>query len=412
MASQLADELKSGQSTRQEGLAESLIRVNALDYRLPSNMSVVVSRNLKRSYANLDSYQQNGKAIITWNTGTDYVDGINSYLTFKVKTVGAGSTATFASGSAINFIENITITSRSGVEVEREEGVNMLRRDIDRYSCSQDWLDHFGSVMGYGNQTISETESQFCIPLNRICGLCNTRKLIPSQLAGGLRWEIQLASVEQALQSLATVPTNYEITDLTMVLDTYQLADSIQKKLNQISAQSGLEFFYETHDRTKGSISSSSKASIVVRKAVSRALSAVAKTVLTDDAEKIAKDSFASETNDVSSFQWRLGSLYFPNQPLRTKEEMYYYAQYAFDKVKHCSKQNSVSLTDFTGTEGLTAVTLERSNVLGLSGLPLNNSRSLQLDIDYGDPQDRDIHVYIKYLKLARVFINNVVVKE
>jgi hypothetical protein len=70
--SALASEIQNiPQQTSQaspDGIADSLIRVNGLTYRMPSNMSVVVSRNMKRSYANLDSYNQGGKVIITWNS--------------------------------------------------------------------------------------------------------------------------------------------------------------------------------------------------------------------------------------------------------------------------------------------------------------------------------------------------------
>jgi hypothetical protein len=57
-------------------------------------------------------------------------------------------------------------------------------------------------------------------------------------------------------------------------------------------------------------------------------------------------------------------------------------------------------------------VTLERSSVLSLSGLPVNNSRSLQVELDYSGTANRDMDVYMHYLQLARVFPTNVLVKE
>jgi hypothetical protein len=55
---------------------------------------------------------------------------------------------------------------------------------------------------------------------------------------------------------------------------------------------------------------------------------------------------------------------------------------------------------------------LERSSILSLSGLPVNNSRTLQLELDYDTSQSRDQDVFLNYLQLARVFPNNVLVKE
>lgn len=404
-----------------DGLADSLIRVNGLSYRMPSNMSVVVSRNMKRSFANLDSYKEGGKVIITWNSGSEYVHGMNSYLTFDVAISGpAGATGTLESGSAINFIDSVTVNSLQGTEVDRVEGVNIYRRDVDRYTYSQDYINNIGSVMGYGstepggtsNVIITTTPQRFCIPLSKICGLCNTSVLLPSMLAGGLRFEIKLATLESALKQGATVPTGYALTNVNMQLDSYQLADSIQKRLMQESAATGLEFFYETYDRTRHNIAASTKANITVRKAVSRALSAHAKTRLTASTNVLTEDSMASEDYKVASMFWRLGSLNFPNSRLTDKTEQYYYAQYAFGKLQHPHKSNSISLKDFKGKEGITAVTLERSSVLSLSGLPVNNSRTLQLELDYDDPQNRDIDVFMNYLQLARVFPNNILVKE
>jgi hypothetical protein len=426
----LANQIEGGSGqvsqTQPDGLADSLIRVNGLSYRMPSNMSVVVSRNMKRSFANLDSYKSGGKIIITWNSGSEYVNGMNSYLTFDAAVVGAaGATASLESGSATNFIESVTVNSIQGTEVDRTEGVGIYRRDIDRYTYSQDYLNNIGSVMGYattesGVTNLSNTvkdEAQpvtrYCIPLSKICGLCNTSVLIPSMLSGGLRFEIKLASFGAALKVGATVPTDYKLTNVSMQLDSFQLADSIQKRLMQESAASGLEFFYETWDRTRHNISASTKANITVRKAVSRALSAHAKTRLTANTNLSSVDSMASEAvNAVSKMSWRLGSLNFPNAPLESQTEQYYYAQYAFGKLEHPHKSNSISLTDFTGNEGLVAVTLERSSVLSLSGLPVNNSRTLQLELDYSTPATRDIDVFLNYLQLARVFPNNVLVKE
>jgi hypothetical protein len=424
--SSLANEVEgaSGQVTQAQpdGLAQSLIFANGLNYRMPSNMSVTVSRTMKRSYANLDAYNQNGKIIITWNSGSEYVNGMNSYLTFDAAVLGpAGATATFESGSACNLIDNVTINSIQGTEIDRVEGVNAYRRDMDRYEYSQDYINNIGSIMGYKSTEVGATNDhnqltltskRYCIPLSKICGACNTAVLLPSMLAGGLRFEIKLASLGAALKQGAVIPTDYRLTNVNMHLDSFQLADGIQKRLMQEAASTGLEFFYETYDRTRHNVSASDKANITVRKSVSRALSAFVKTRITENTDKLTEDSMASEPNAVKGFFWRLGALNFPNSKLNSLEEQYYYAQYAMKKLEHPHKNNSISFQDFQGDEGIVAVTLERSSVLSLSGLPVNNSRSLQVELDYSGTANRDMDVYMHYLQLARVFPTNVLVKE
>lgn len=419
----LAEQIQQEQkSVSPDGLADSLVRVNGLSYRMPSNMSVVVSRNMKRSFANLDSYGPDGKIIITWNSGSEYVNGMNSYLTFDAATTTATSAGELMSGSAVNFIESVTINSIQGTEVDRTEGVNIYRRDKDRYELSQDWINNAGSVMGYKStesgvtntlNTVTTTPQRYCIPLSKICGLCNTSVLIPSMLSGGLRFEIKLAPLGTVFKGGGLInPASYTLTNVNMMLDSYQLADSIQKRLMQESAATGLEFFYETWDRTRHNINASNKANITVRKAVSRALGAHCKTRLTANTALLGVDSMASETNEVASMFWRLGSLNFPNSRLTSKVEQYYYSLYSMGKFLHPHQSNSISYTDFIADEGLVAVTLERSSILSLSGLPVNNSRTLQLELDYDTSQSRDQDVFLNYLQLARVFPNNVLVKE
>ncbi len=409
-----------------DGLAQSLVNVNQLGYRMPANMSVVVNRTMSRSYANLDTYSPGGKIIVTFNTGSTYVWGRTSYLTFDVAATGTTPVADLGSGSAINFIDSVTVYSQSGTEVDRTEGVNLHARNHDRYTFAQDWVNNFGSVIGYGSTEktdlgttdpvqITAVKKRFCIPLSHLAGVFGGSVLLPSVVAGGLRLEIKLAPSAVALKTVSGTINGYSITNASCQLDTFQLADSIQKRLMMEAASTGLEFYYETWDRTRHNINSSNKANITIRKSVARALSAFAVTRLTpaNSTAELARDSMASEDgSSISGMFWRLGSLTFPQQKLENTPEIYYYAQRAFQKVESPYKMNSISLDDFEGSEAIAAVTLERSNVLELSGLPVNNSRSLQLELDYGSAADRDIDVYMHYVQLARCFVNNVLVKE
>ena len=79
-------------------------------------------------------------------------------------------------------------------------------------------------------------------------------------------------------------------------------------------------------------------------------------------------------------------------------------------------------------------VTLERSNIFQLAGIPVNNSRVLTLHANLaantgegdgleatavigsattlGTGSSRTIDIYLKYVKLARVWLNNVEVEQ
>jgi len=450
---------------------------NSLDYRMPPNLSVVVKRQLVRHFFDKNTYLAGQNMVCILNGGDMYVDPKNSYITFKVRTTGT-TTATFGSGSAINCINRITLTSESGTEVERVEGVNNLARELDRWGCSNDWVNSQGGVIGYKsnaptNATWTTTaaiagagsvvyeddraesklfneavkiplhaqrndplidganERQYVIPLNRVAGLFTTDKLLPGMgLMSGMRVEITLEDKKVALKWVDAqgAPANpgdetYVITDLSIVLDSYQLNDAILRELSQQSASNSLEVVFQSYDRTPAALNSAATTlNVDAKRAVSRANWALAKTRIGDHVNGGANygfDSFKAEPLDnnglPSKYQYNLAGLYFPNQPLTTEYEYYENALYAFGKAAKCHKPSSVDLEQFDKGHALMCATLERSTALGLSGLPRSSSRILRLEAIYKGPQaagGRVVDLHIGYVQMLRVFLDRVVVKE
>lgn len=323
-------------------------------------------------------------------------------------------------------------------------------------------------------------------------------------------------SASQTASSPTTI-TTYTIEKPKMVLKSVQLTDATQRALNELSATNGLEIVYTDYERTEQNFASSSTMQVEVRKACSRALQAYARVRVTktgdlgmryekhlDDgpdstywqkyggpavaatADKATSDvytparfdSFASEPlSQVSSYQWQLGSLYFPQQPLKDKnavavaKEGYMHSLMALNKFGPNRPRPAVPLANFSdvndqaigyaGANGghdvgthitskriiLERVTkarknahqlyepcvpqgepgsflsygqtwivgLERSSMFELAGVPINNSRVLSLRMEHderGAKVDRTLDVYLKYVKLARVFLNNVEVEQ
>ena len=82
----------------------------------------------------------------------------------------------------------------------------------------------------------------------------------------------------------------------------------------------------------------------------------------------------------------------------------------------HVGLGEAASLYDY-GTyangHGMIATTLERSDLFNLSGVPINNSRVLAIRATFNDDQTpRTCTTYLKYVRLARVFMNNVEVEQ
>ena len=124
-----------------------LVSLNQLDYVLQPDLSVAVSRNMKRHFFQRTKYSPGTDAICILNSGADYIDPQHSYLAFDVEC--KGKAISLGSGSGLNFIERVILTTRSGDELERVADVNKLSGLINAYTRSSEWKRTTGSMMGY-----------------------------------------------------------------------------------------------------------------------------------------------------------------------------------------------------------------------------------------------------------------------
>lgn len=530
---EMADAGPQGDDAKRQGL----LSLNDLTYLLEPDLSVATNVTHKNHFFQGTEYTQNQRAVCIINSGADYIDTRSSYLKFKVEltapAVDAGVRVYFGKqGSAVNFIKNITISSRSGDELCRITDVNRLQNMLSAYRYDSEWVDTVGQNMGYdGWITTAKTVLQpsghqqtYAIPLYCLTDFFGYGRLMPSMLMSGLRIEIEFEDIAQvgtvtnvrltdatindgrfgtprstvttAAQAIATTGyegdasklTGYKILDPVLTLKSVQLTDATQRALNELSATNGLELVYTDFERTETVYPApTNKAHVEIRKACSRALSAIARVrvdkshlIEGDGSSTLALsykdshvDSFASEPEStITEYQWQLGSLYFPQQPIKgtpdeVSSEGYFHTIDAFGKLSatekhpHCKYGNGASVGSvqrqqqttefinwplinseqyhridgawgsgnhhnllydpvpphhFPGTfrsYGQTwAVSLERSSMFELAGVPINNSRVLALRMQFADSKKRTIDVYLKYVKLARLFLNNVEVEQ
>ncbi len=548
----------SGDLSKRQGL----ITVNDLVYVLEPDLSVATNKTHKIQYFQQSSYSSGQNAICILNSGADYIDTRRSWLQFDVNAVGAtlGTTNLYlgANGSACNFINQVTISTRSGDVLCQLFDFNLMQNILLPLTYDKQWFDTVGQTMMYGggistaNVTVNtETRNRMCIPMYILAPLFGYGRLMPAMLMSGLRIEIQFANSTQAFQRLntgsynvgmplavMTVPpihdagtginaaiasvanlntnlpvystvaeggcTSYTINDAQFVLSSVQLSDSIQRSLNELSATNGLEIVYPDYERTQGAVGSDGSANIEIRKSCSRALKAFARVrfnnyTATGIGPEENVDSFRAERKfPVFEYQWQLGSLYFPQQAVRSKSNTeagcneiaptaYNMLLESFDayhggksvalpyhKVRENQSQvvggvkkglpagayvvqNSILNNDkyhigeFVPENALSdgesgsfkfdahsiGVTLERSTMFNLAGVPVNNSRVLAFHarlkestaettpvaIANGIKPDgaaiaaginvvRRIDIFLKYVKLCRVFLNNVEVEQ
>ena len=430
--------------------AKGDLLVNNLIYKQPKALSLAKTRTHVKQFFQRSDYLSapNKTAIIDWNTGASYVDVGNSYLGLTVIVQSdVQSNYGFGDGSAMNLISRITIRSRSGTELERLEGANLWSKVDMQYSLPKNFRETMGSAMGMDDITnrysylTSKTDGlpvetyavQLLIPLKQLCPFFRPLKgqLLPPQLASGLHIEIVFENTNTAICVPTDFPgtiTDYDVKDIHFMLDTVELSDETQKALNMESADNGLEWVTpRVYTAITSLPSGQTQTSVQVRKSCSQATMAYSVLQDTSDLNVVTQDSMNSK--DIGglrniNWQYRIGSLFFPQQPVVEKSvtanpgnfitaQSYFEALYAFDKPKHPYHECSVSSREFQfGGAAIFAMTASKNDDLFLSGLPINNSRVLEFNLNWEDevPTDKRLTTFLEYIQVVKCFVDNTAV--
>jgi hypothetical protein len=400
------------------------LMVNNLVYKQPAALSLAVNRTYKKMFFQRSAYtgDKSTTMICDWNTGTSYVNCDNSYLSFKVALTGTTPTASFGSGSAMNVINEVRIQSRSGTELERLQNANLWSKFDSLYTKPKGNLETVGSIQGFGatldpvvdGANLGATFKRFVLPLYVVSPFFRPMKkqLLPPQLASGLHFEFVLEDFRTALLGITGTTTGYNIEGLYFNLDCVDMTDDVQRTINMESAQDGLEYTYERIFTSISQLPSSQLSiSMQLRKAVSQACFATTLTVSQADRINIAKDPLCCVPFNYTSFQYRLGALYFPNQEVQDAVdgvEAYMIAQETYDKLKHPYSEGAMNLTNFKLKHGILAASFEKDTNLNVSGLPINNSRICELNATYeAVVEPLEVVTFLQYCVVSRSYIDN-----
>lgn len=413
---------------------EGILDFNSLQYEVYPDLSVVVDRTYKDSFFQKNEFKSGETAYCILNSGSDYIHARNSYLSFDV----TGSHPTSfpvpnwnSCDSAYNLISSIRITDRAGNEIEYVIDADIIAAIRLKTETEPDYLETIGaSLFGYNAGASPITDSaatRFVIPLRWISGLFDYDQLLPAQLCSGLRIQIVFNSVAKMARWGTDPGTTTEVTmsNCRIVLDSHKLTDSVTRQLNLRSANDGLEIQFRTWF-TQQFTPSSSTVSLENRRAVSRAFCAWLhhQDVGSGDSHENHWDVSSVTTGawNFTEWQWRAGNLYFPQQPVKgtaaeSKVETMQRLYSKTGKLDTPVRTGGVLPANYSTSYGndsfaLIPVDLERSTVLDVSGLPLNNSRVLAFNGTFGSSTSRRCRVLMQYLKIARVFMDNTELEE
>lgn len=418
------------------GLAESLLQVNQLSYRLPPQISIASKCTHVINYPQQSSYNQGQTMIFDCQTGSQFVDPAASYLRFVVKP--SDSLHGFGSGSSANIFSRIVVRTASGKELSRVEDARLIIKMLEVYNYSNDWKNTVGVAQGYSKVTgdattycdaVPSTGKVFVLPIQCLMPCMNPHgaKLVPPNIMSGLRIEMALASPNNAFcsvsQSAPLTLASYTVEQSEMHLKVHELADAFQRKIQEMS-QNGLNYLYKEHFHNIVSPGANSNINFDVKKACSKALTA--RILVRPSVIAPGRDTLASAVYNFTKIQTHIGSDYFPNQPLQVDgtpsldniNESYYYSLYAQDKLEQWSP-SSVSPAQFLGVtdyldynNGVICFNYNKSNVSDLAGYTTSNSRALLVDLQQSSAVDIRLDVYLTFLRLCKAYLSNAIVLD
>lgn len=391
--------------------------------------------------------------VIESQTGSSFIDGMTSYLRFKVIFTGAtvpGSQplADFGIGSALNLFDTITIRSKTGEEISRLEGASLAQTYIQYYENPNDSFNTILQAQGYpsgvttiGNGGLGTSTSMtqsaggvassgwiFVIPAYILSPFFKQHKLLPPQVMSGLRMEFRFASVASALTSVPGIvgsPDGFLVSQIELRMDAYTIADQFARRINEMAASQGLSLIHEELYRTINS-STASTFDFDVKRAVSRALQVYTISRIAANVDLITADSVLAEPFLVSQYQHHVGSTYWPNSKMVVEassqyavNESYYYNLSTWQMLESDMAPNVSPVTYFTKTTSNAGSLCTTGAFLGKNtdehlsgGIILNNSRALIAQIVFSTSVSRRLDTYLRHLRAVTCFTSNIQVRD
>ena len=399
---------------------DALLGVNSLGYAMPPSLSVATSRRDITNFPQVTSSPMGSVIIYTLNTGDGFLHGPSSYLkvTLQIGTSLAATTAFMDNIGAL--FSTVTVSSRSGVEICRvtEFPLYMSKYIRMKYSNAKfqrlSWPAVFDKSVVAGDNVANTVD--FIMPLEFIPCFAGDQ-LLPPQLVEGMRIRFDLTSITEAFRAVGGTVASCNVQS-QMSLNLTTLADAFTRRIAAVAAESGLVML---HNEVFSTIQNTAAGTLNfdIKKACSKALEFMV-VARADTYVAAAVNSQQSLPYPFTSMQLQLGSVYYPNQPLTqrgapsiyTSAEPYMYVQ------KGCSHNfdNYYRYEDFHSVTGNQCNASFAQNLRdssdSMSGVVLNNSRSLLVNGIYHSVVNRRVDAFLIHLRLTRIFQNNVVVRD
>lgn len=399
-----------------DSMADSVMNVNNLNYGMPPMPSVATGRTHISVFPQTVSASQGGNIIFNVSSGSQFINGPGSYLQISLTTVGGNNLTMMSSVSSL--FSNVIVTAQNGVELSRVNDLAMYMQK-GKYHMTHDKRVLLKDTEGlYKVLAAGAGTYKFILRLDALPIFKNSQ-LLPPQMMEGLRVQFGVNSIARAFKSAVAV-SSFTVTSV-LKLDAVTLGDAFLRRVNEISANQGLVLMHEEPFHSETS-SSTVNLNFNINKACSKAVEFCLLPRLSANVDSATVNSSSTEPYNFSSVQLQAGSQYYPIQPLtqtgnglNTSTEPFHYVLVNATNGKYNSSVHYDHFyQDFSGSTGCEAAFFQnlREGSSNMSGVLLNNSRSLLVNSTMGSAVGRLFTSYLSHVRLCRYFQNNSIVRD
>ena len=379
---------------------------NSVFYQATSDGTLVTRRTTKRHHATDDVYTcnpqpQSRQVEFKFDLGSEYIDGMESYLKFKllyntsVTTPAEPLPAKLSSGFT-DMIQDIILLDRNGRELERIENLYQIASMLATSTHTSDSLHNGSYVFPIDKRVpVSPATTTVIIPLHFLLGIFRTDTLVPPHILDKATMRIRLRSANLVFSPTTnSVPVIsnaegwiYSWTDPEIVFNSYNLDHRLHELITQEYNTTGLHFPFESHTHIGYDIPNTEfTESIQITQSFSRATKVLcAIDAQSDDSQSfqyinayfnnmsasVAADERAASAWVYGSLQCKINDVTWPDTPVTEFLEGYQLWLTAF----RAHRSNGISgqaKADFLDGERV-CIDLDRGTVGNKSGQIINN---------------------------------------
>lgn len=334
--------------------------LNGVFYTAQPDSNLVKYKTYKNHHALHASYTVAGNEQDSMefqlNLGQEYVNCENSYLKFTFKystTNGPVPVPASLSTGYIDLFDNILITDRHGITLERTENLHHIANVLATTKYTTDALE--STDIFTHSEVLSDQDIHVVIPLHFLaCGLFNSDNLLPPHLLDGAHIRLGLRapnltlsnSVQGGLDADMKEQYTYTISDPLIVCQSYIFDNRLHDLVTQeYESEQGLHIQLKSYTSIQQTVPSTQfTRDIQIRQPFSRATKIIA---LTEVRYGNYRDAYVDNVRPhlgnwhYKSIQAKIGDTYYPNTTLEQPHEAWNLWLNAFNKQKTGVSQNA-----------------------------------------------------------------------